>query len=265
MGKTLTIKGANFSINAIGSVSEEVPCTGLTLNQESLIITVGGEAQTLAATKTPANTTDAIRWSSSNSAVATVNAGIVTAVSPGNAIIMAACGNQSASCEITVGASASEPSNQQLSYLENVYTYCSVKPAGGNGLISLNTNNSGTLATIAGATAGSQNAKKAYNSNYYPIKLPAGATKIVLNDPSGNLYIRYIVFADSETAASPTYANNAMGVYMLNNSDNSNHLTSYEIPTVDGYTIDSYIITLRRKGGSQISMSDVEACEITYI
>lgn len=77
--------------------------SGLTISEESLTITEG-ETATLLATIEPAETTDkTIVWSSSNEAVATVDAtGVVTAIAAGNAIISATCGEVSASCAVVV-------------------------------------------------------------------------------------------------------------------------------------------------------------------
>jgi Bacterial surface proteins containing Ig-like domains len=63
---------------------------------------------TLTATVAPSNTTNkAVTWTSSNPNVATVNNGVITAVSVGTAIITAtiADGNKSASCSVTVNNS----------------------------------------------------------------------------------------------------------------------------------------------------------------
>jgi uncharacterized protein YjdB len=68
-----------------------VPVVGVTLNNPTLALTVGGATGALVATVTPSNATNpALTWSSSNTAVATVStAGVVTAVAPGTATITA--------------------------------------------------------------------------------------------------------------------------------------------------------------------------------
>lgn len=80
----------------------QVPATAITLNTTSQKLTEG-KTVTLAATVTPADTTDAVVWTSSNTKVATVSAdGVVTAVKEGTAVITATAGNVKATCKITV-------------------------------------------------------------------------------------------------------------------------------------------------------------------
>lgn len=78
-----------------------IPCTGITLSQTELTFAGGGN-QTITATVTPINTTDAIVWTSDNTAVASVSNGVVRAIYNGTATITATCGNYSATCSVTV-------------------------------------------------------------------------------------------------------------------------------------------------------------------
>lgn len=80
---------------------EEVPCTGITLDQNTLTFTEAGE-QTLTATVTPSNTTDTVAWSSDDPSIASVSGGVVTAKANGNATITATCGAYSAFCAVSV-------------------------------------------------------------------------------------------------------------------------------------------------------------------
>ena len=80
----------------------DIPATGITLDKTSVEI-FKNQTVTLTATVSPANTTDAVTWSSSNSSVATVNEnGVVTGVSQGTAIITAQAGDKTALCTVTV-------------------------------------------------------------------------------------------------------------------------------------------------------------------
>ena len=81
--------------------SEQIPCTGISLDQTELTFSASG-TQTLIATVTPSDTTDTVVWSTSADTVATVSGGVVTAVSNGNATITATCGAYSAICAVTV-------------------------------------------------------------------------------------------------------------------------------------------------------------------
>lgn len=77
------------------------PCTGITLDRDTLTI-ARGETATLSATVEPADTTNTIVWSSENDNIATVENGVVTAVGQGETTITATCGNQTASCKVIV-------------------------------------------------------------------------------------------------------------------------------------------------------------------
>lgn len=97
----LVINGADFGTNKVTTVTfaEEVPCTAISLSESSKTVTTVTPF-TLTATKTPANTTDAVYWSSSDTDVVTVNNGTVTVVGVGTATITATCGAQTATCSI---------------------------------------------------------------------------------------------------------------------------------------------------------------------
>jgi len=80
---------------------ERVPCTKITLSNTELVFTEP-DVKILTATVEPEDTTDKIIWSSSNNEVVTVDNGIVSAVFNGNATITATCGEQTATCEVSV-------------------------------------------------------------------------------------------------------------------------------------------------------------------
>lgn len=82
-------------------VEDEIACTGITLDKSVLTFNSAGQ-QTIIATMTPANTTDALKWTSDNPAVAAVSDGVVTAYANGSATITATCGGHSASCTVEV-------------------------------------------------------------------------------------------------------------------------------------------------------------------
>lgn len=104
MAKTLVIKGANFSANALDTVQfeESVPCTGISLDKSVETITGIGNTTTIIATALPSDTTDVIMWNTSDPTVITVSNGVVMAVGLGTATITAQCGNYSNNCSITV-------------------------------------------------------------------------------------------------------------------------------------------------------------------
>lgn len=79
-----------------------VPVTSVSLNKSDLSLEPGS-SETLTATVAPSNATDkTVTWSTSNSGVATVENGKVTAVKEGEATITAKAGGKEASCKVTV-------------------------------------------------------------------------------------------------------------------------------------------------------------------
>ena len=103
-GKTLTVDGGTLTGDVTGTVIYKV--TDVSLNEDALNLFVG-DSQTLTATVEPDDATDkTVTWESSNTDVATVSDGKVTAVSPGTAIITVktADGNKTATCTVTVTA-----------------------------------------------------------------------------------------------------------------------------------------------------------------
>lgn len=77
------------------------PCTGITLDKDTLTIACGEKA-TLTATVEPTDTTDKVVWSSKDDNIATVENGVVTAVGHGETTITAACGGETATCKVIV-------------------------------------------------------------------------------------------------------------------------------------------------------------------
>ena len=75
---------------------------GITLSETTAKLEIGSTI-TLTATVSPENATEpAVTWSSDNTAVATVEDGVVTAVGVGEAIITAKAGEMTAECKVTV-------------------------------------------------------------------------------------------------------------------------------------------------------------------
>ena len=77
--------------------------TGVSLDKQSLELKVG-ESATLTAQIQPAGAQAALSWSSSDTKVASVSNGKVTAGAEGSATITASAGGKSASCQVTVKA-----------------------------------------------------------------------------------------------------------------------------------------------------------------
>lgn len=96
--------GGGKGITIVCTILPNVDVTGVSLNKTSTTLTVG-KTVTLTATVAPDDATDkSVTWSSSNTAVATVADGVVTAVAAGTATITVTTtdGSKTATCEVTV-------------------------------------------------------------------------------------------------------------------------------------------------------------------
>lgn len=99
---------SSISISWEAGEVETINVTGVSLDKTSETLEIGGTT-TLTATVAPSNATNKnITWSSSNTSVATVNNGVVTAVAAGTADITVTTedGSFTATCAITVNSGA---------------------------------------------------------------------------------------------------------------------------------------------------------------
>lgn len=101
----IMVKGKNVTSNEVTiTVIDKYAVTGVKLNEKSLTLEVGKSGK-LIATVLPEDARDkTVTWSSDKESVATVNEGVVTAVSPGTATIKVAAGAGAftATCSVTV-------------------------------------------------------------------------------------------------------------------------------------------------------------------
>ena len=87
---------------ATTTAPQQIKCTELKLSENSIQLDAVGNAWLINVTPTPADTTDAITYSTSDPNVATVTAeGRVTAVGAGSAVITVYCGDVTATCNVT--------------------------------------------------------------------------------------------------------------------------------------------------------------------
>lgn len=107
---SITATSGAVSASAVIKV-EKVAVTWVTLNKSTTTITAGW-TETLTATITPSNAyIQTVEWSSSDETVATVEAGVVTAVAAGSATITATSvddNTKTATCTVTVEAPVEE-------------------------------------------------------------------------------------------------------------------------------------------------------------
>lgn len=101
------------------TVTEPVPCTGLTLSLYTHTFTTAGEGFMISPQKAPAHSTDPVRFESADERIATVDEkGIVTAVADGTVTIYVFCGDQvaefTAVCNVgVVPGGDSQPTNPE--------------------------------------------------------------------------------------------------------------------------------------------------------
>ena len=99
-----------------------VHVTGVSLNKNSTSLTVGG-SETLTATVSPNNATNKnVTWTSSDTSVATVSNGTISAVTTGSATITVTTtdGSYTATCTVTVNAATGPTDSTQYSLITSV-------------------------------------------------------------------------------------------------------------------------------------------------
>ena len=121
---TATTADGGYTASCTVTVTAKAPTvisvTGISLNKSAVSLEEG-KTEALTATITPSNATNkAVSWKSSNTAVAVVSNGVVTAKSAGTATITAttADGGYTASCTVTVTAKAVEENAPKIKISE---------------------------------------------------------------------------------------------------------------------------------------------------
>lgn len=261
MSKVLVIKGANFSTNKVATIEfdVEVPCTGISLNHETLSLYYEGTGS-LAATPTPSDTTDSISWATSNSNVVTVDGGVLSAVGIGTATITATCGSFSASCEITV--TASELTGTQI---VGARIAGSGVADGGNGLGTISSAlQFGTIASENG-TYHTYISASTLEGTYYPNIIPRNTKKLKITI-GGNVNDLRLGLYNSNTQIGSSYPDVAKMIkfYDTGSLTFTNNVCEFEIPTLSGQPqIDSFIISYRSI--SAFTSSDFNNCSVEYL
>ena len=115
----------------ITDISSNITVTNVSLNPSSLSLAVG-ESRTVHAVITPQDATNkSLQWTSSNVAVATVENGVVTAITSGFATITATTldgSNISATCNITVSDAGEEPSVIEVTDISEIDNVIYIEP-----------------------------------------------------------------------------------------------------------------------------------------
>ncbi len=133
MKKTFYLLAAAFAAFCCASCTDDaepvITVESVTIQTSQLTLMPGETAQ-LEATVTPSDAANSdVTWTTSNDAVATVSEdGLVTAVSPGDALITATADSKSATCEVTVSLPAPNIGDYYYSECEHA-TYHLVMPS----------------------------------------------------------------------------------------------------------------------------------------
>ena len=146
---TITVTTEDGDKTATCTVTVTQPVTGVTLDKNTLELYTG-KRETLIATVQPENATNkAVTWASSNPSVATVENGVVTAVSAGTATITAAAADGSgvsATCAVTVEKPYTPPP-----YIPPTYAVTTPETTGGTVTVSPSRASRGRTVTITAA------------------------------------------------------------------------------------------------------------------
>ena len=248
MSKTLVIKGANFAANKVAAIdiTDPVYCTGISLNKASASFSSIGATETLTATVTPADTTEPVSWSSSNTSVATVANGVVTAIGLGSATITATCGNFTATCAVTVRAFITSVKLYPDAYISGSTSY-----SGGNGVLEFAS--TGNSRCILAAETGAYSIKnKFHDAYYYPIPLPGGAARLKITRADTVVKIVNINFCSLSTPATGTSYTQLVDKIQESGISYTDNVAIVSIPQHEGYAaIDSVVITLQTTDSSE--------------
>ncbi|GFZ34448.1 hypothetical protein CSC2_49740 [Clostridium zeae] len=211
---TGTYTVSNSQTTAIGT-STVVSVTSVSLDKTTLSLTTG-TSSTLTATVAPSNATNKnVSWTSSNTAVATVQNGTVTAVAAGTATITVTTqdGSKTATCSITVTNPTSGDTYEPNGTISSAYTITS-----GSTLSSYIYSASDvdyyklTVTTSKSFTISLTNLPKDYdltlydaNGNYIDYSENSGTTSETLTDTlsAGTYYIQVVGYNGAYSTTTP--------------------------------------------------------------
>ena len=152
-GHNVIVDGGTLDEGLAESLDDSViyKVTKVELNKTSLTLDVN-ESETLTATITPSNATDkSVTWESSDTNIATVENGKVTAVRAGNTTIKATVDGKSATCTVTVTAPSEpepEPEPTPPPYIPPTYAVTTPETPGGTVTVSPSRASRGRTVTI---------------------------------------------------------------------------------------------------------------------
>lgn len=135
LGSTTIVAVLGSSIAKCAVSVDPIAVTGISLNKTSIQLVVGA-TETLSAKVTPDNATSpSISWDSSDKEVATVDNGVVTAISAGKATITAASSSFTAECVVEVKTIEAESltldfTSKELTETESFIVNATILPEG---------------------------------------------------------------------------------------------------------------------------------------
>lgn len=149
-------------------------CTAIAVSPSTLEFNEAGQESTITATVAPEGCTDEITWVSSNTSVATVNDGVVTAVGNGSCTITATCGNHSATCTVSIsGIAATYSIEYNLTNITSSNTASAVTEGGSYSSV-LTANTGYLLGSVSVTMGGVDITSTTYNSGNISIPSVTG-------------------------------------------------------------------------------------------
>lgn len=143
--------GQDYYDDLYNALYPPIPATAISLSSSSISWTTTGQTQQLTATLTPADSTDSVSWSSSDTSVATVSdSGLVTGLALGSATITATAGNVSATCSVVIAAATLVSISAVYTQSGTVYTTDSLDSLKSDLVVTATYDNSST-ATVPSA------------------------------------------------------------------------------------------------------------------
>ena len=265
MSKALVIKDADFSVNKLTTVELDnyVPCTGLSLSQDSITATAIGGTTTLTATKTPANASDDVVWSSSNENVATVADGVVTITGVGTCTITATCGGQTAVC--AVASTVTYNMNTDYGHTDGGL-YSSTDIASGKDYIGLYSQSRGRMYYSETNTLDGYKMCTTANEEWdgrYSIPVPANASKIKVTCPT-SFTRRWIQLLDSQSR--PTYSVSDKGCKALTNAikvEDNTGVAEWDLTDYAALAYDSFSLCMQTANADASTISGDVIVEIS--
>ena len=244
----------------INSLVEPIPCTNITLNQSTLTFT-STDTQTLTATLTPTHTTDTVTWSVAPNGICTVENGVVTPIKNGSCVITATCGNQTATCNVTVSiatvaVTALNLDKDSITLGVNTTDTSNINLLDG---INANVNTKGDLVFN----------KITLNKGFYVLKNINGGTftwlKVVVNGKESlgenNTNERGVyIFEDNSTVTAQCYSvegntKDNLGLYKVNNLEINN--STALVKTGDGFLVPTSL-NIHESSNDEYSIVDLD-------